>query len=109
MSRCVNPGGERTLYFLSITEIQRNAAMIKLTSLALTAALGVAAAVSISPAVAGPAVVVAVPVPAVTVGAPVAYVPAYYRPYFGHDRYWGHDHRWHRGAWRYDRFHHRWY
>jgi hypothetical protein len=109
MTRFVNAGGERTLYYSSIPEIQRNAAMIKLTSLALTAALGVAGIGSSLPAAACPTAGVVVRAPAVTVVTPVAYFPGHDRFYFGHDRYWGHGRDWHRGAWRYDRFHHRWY
>jgi hypothetical protein len=67
--------------------------MMKLTSVALSAALGVAAVAASLPAAA---------CPVVEVVRPVGYVPVHYRPYYAHARYW------HPEVVRFDRFHHRW-
>ena len=112
--RCrVNAGGEGTLYDLSIPEIQRKAVMIKLTSLALTAALGLAGVATSLPAAACPTIGVAVAGPAVAIVTPVGY--------YGHDRdwgrehdwgrdhHWGRDRDWHRREWREDHWEHRWH
>jgi hypothetical protein len=79
--------------------------MIKFASVALTAALGAAALAQSLPAAADPAVVVEVPARSGAIVAPAGFIPAHYRAYDGHDRYWHHRHE------RFDRFHHRrhWY
>lgn len=82
--------------------------MYKIASVALTAALGVAAVTQSAPAEAHPYVSVDIGLPGIAV-APFAYAspyygyaPAYYRPYYyAHGGYWRRD-------FDRDRFHHRW-
>ena len=67
--------------------------MIKLSSVAVCAALGLAGVAASLPAAACPVVAVV---------RPVGYVPVHYRPYYVQDRYRHHEYV------RCDRFHHRW-
>jgi len=79
--------------------------MYKLTSVALSAALGIAGVSPSVPAEAHPYVRVGIALPGVAVVEPFAYAPGYYAPYYyPHGPYWhgGYDRD------RYDHFHRRW-
>jgi hypothetical protein len=66
--------------------------MYKLASVALAAALGVAAVAQSVPAEAHPYVSVGISFPGVAVVEPFSYAPAYYAPhYYAHGRYWHRD------------------
>ena len=80
--------------------------MYKIASVALSAALGVAAVAQSTPAEAHPYVSVGLGLPGVAVVDPFVYAPGYYAPYYyAHGRYWRRDF----GRDRYDHFRHeRW-
>jgi hypothetical protein len=78
--------------------------MYRFASVALTAALGLAAVAESVPAEAHPYISVGIGLPGVAVVGPFAYGPAYYGPYYyERGRYWRHDFDRDR-----DRFPHRW-
>ena len=83
--------------------------MYKLTSVALSAALGIAGVSHSVPAEAHPYVSVGIALPGVAVVEP-SYAPGYYVPYYYAPYYYAHGRYWHRDydRDRYEHFHRHW-